>query len=62
MNTANPALGSTGSLGFIMVFSVVGIVLHFVLALYLDAVLPNKYGVQKSPLFFLKVRFLSLYQ
>lgn len=52
---ANPAFGITGSLGFTMLFIIISIIFHFVLTLYLAAVLPNKYDVPKSPLFFLQV-------
>ncbi|XP_048510196.1 phospholipid-transporting ATPase ABCA3-like isoform X2 [Athalia rosae] len=51
---AHPSLKVTGSLGFIMLFSIFGVICHFMIAVYLDAVLPSKYGIQKPPLFFLQ--------
>lgn len=30
--------------------------IHFTLAVYINAVLPGKYGVRKNPLYFLKVK------
>ncbi|XP_046465259.1 phospholipid-transporting ATPase ABCA3 isoform X1 [Neodiprion pinetum] len=52
--TEHEVLGFDGTLGFIMIFSIVATIFHFLIALYLDAVLPGKYGVGKSPFFFLK--------
>ncbi|XP_011050473.1 PREDICTED: ATP-binding cassette sub-family A member 1-like isoform X1 [Acromyrmex echinatior] len=43
-----------GSPGFIFLFSILGAVIHFTLAVYVNAVLPGKYGVRKDPLYFLK--------
>lgn len=42
-----------GSLGGMFLLSIVGILLHFFLTLYVYAVLPGKYGVPKHPFFFL---------
>ncbi|XP_012253261.2 phospholipid-transporting ATPase ABCA1-like isoform X1 [Athalia rosae] len=47
-------LGFEGTLGFLMISSICSTIFHFTLALYLEAVLPGKYSVQKSPFFFLK--------
>lgn len=44
--------------GFILLFSVMGALLHFFLAVYINAILPGKYGVRKDPLYFLKVIFM----
>ncbi|XP_011879850.1 PREDICTED: retinal-specific ATP-binding cassette transporter-like [Vollenhovia emeryi] len=49
-----PEYGYPGSPGFIFLFSILGAVIHFTLAVYINAVLPGKYGVRKSPLYFLK--------
>ncbi|XP_066601076.1 phospholipid-transporting ATPase ABCA3-like [Prorops nasuta] len=49
----NPVFGVTGSLGFIMIFSLLGAVLHFILAIYCNALFPGAYGVSKNPLYFL---------
>ncbi|XP_012054736.1 PREDICTED: ATP-binding cassette sub-family A member 1 [Atta cephalotes] len=46
--------GIVGSPGFIFLFSILGAVIHFTLAVYINAVLPGKYGVRKDPLYFLK--------
>lgn len=51
----NTAYGTAGSMGFILLFSILGILIHFTLAVYINAVLPGKYGVRKEPLYFLKV-------
>ncbi|XP_048510198.1 ATP-binding cassette sub-family A member 7-like [Athalia rosae] len=52
--TQHPILGLGGTIGFIMILSVIGIFLHFLAAMYLDAVLPGKYGARRPPLFFLE--------
>lgn len=44
-----------GSIGFIFLFSILGAIIHFILAVYVNAVRPGKYGVKKEPLYFLKV-------
>ncbi|TGZ53371.1 phospholipid-transporting ATPase ABCA3 [Temnothorax longispinosus] len=46
--------GILGSPGFIFLFSILGAVIHFTLAIYINAVLPGKYGVRQNPLYFLK--------
>ncbi|XP_012538072.1 phospholipid-transporting ATPase ABCA1 [Monomorium pharaonis] len=46
--------GILGSPGFIFFFSILGAVIHFTLAVYINAILPGKYGVRKNPLYFLK--------
>ncbi|KOC60391.1 ABC transporter A family member 6 [Habropoda laboriosa] len=43
-----------GSIGFILIFSILGTLLHFSLAVYINAIFPGKYGVRKEPLYFLK--------
>ncbi|XP_076288268.1 phospholipid-transporting ATPase ABCA3 isoform X2 [Lasioglossum baleicum] len=45
---------AVGSVGLILILSLLGIMLHFMLAVYINAVLPGKYGVRKEPLYFLK--------
>lgn len=45
-----------GCLGNILIFSILGLIIHFSLALYASALFPGKYGVPKHPLYFLKVR------
>lgn len=49
-----------GSLGGMFLLSIVGILLHFFLTLYVYAVLPGKYGVPKHPFFFLMVPIIIL--
>lgn len=44
----------TGCLGNILIFSILGTIIHFSLALYASALFPGKYGVPKHPLYFLK--------
>jgi len=51
----NNLYGIVGSPGFIFLFSILGAVIHFTLAVYINAILPGKYGVRKNPLYFLKV-------
>nr|XP_034183985.1 retinal-specific phospholipid-transporting ATPase ABCA4-like [Osmia lignaria] len=43
-----------GCVGFILLFSLLGTLLHFSLALYINAIFPGKYGVRKKPFYFLK--------
>lgn len=50
-----------GCVGFILLFSLLGTLLHFSLALYINAVFPGKYGVRKKPFYFLKVNY-SIFQ
>ncbi|XP_014485767.1 PREDICTED: ATP-binding cassette sub-family A member 1-like [Dinoponera quadriceps] len=52
--TGNIEYGMVGSTGFIFLFSILGAVIHFTLAVYINAVFPGKYGVQKDPFYFLK--------
>lgn len=52
----NALYGLVGSPGFIFLFSILGAVIHFTLAVYINAILPGKYGVRKDPLYCLKVR------
>ncbi|XP_033219462.1 retinal-specific phospholipid-transporting ATPase ABCA4-like isoform X2 [Belonocnema kinseyi] len=46
---------NAGSLGVILIFSILGTVLHFLLALYVSSLFPGKFGVAKHPLDFLKI-------
>nr|XP_033321242.1 retinal-specific phospholipid-transporting ATPase ABCA4-like isoform X1 [Megalopta genalis] len=50
----NAQYNSTGSVGVILIYSLLGLLLHFTLAIYINAVLPGKYGVRKEPFYFLK--------
>ncbi|XP_031838095.1 ATP-binding cassette sub-family A member 17 isoform X1 [Nomia melanderi] len=45
---------TSGCVGCILIFSLLGLMLHLTLALYINAILPGKYGVRKDPLYFLK--------
>ncbi|OAD58503.1 ATP-binding cassette sub-family A member 3 [Eufriesea mexicana] len=45
---------TTGCNGFIFIFSILGTLLHFSLTVYINAVHPGKYGIRKSPFYFLK--------
>ncbi|XP_058807201.1 ATP-binding cassette sub-family A member 17-like [Phymastichus coffea] len=51
----NRAYGLGGSVGFMLIFSIVGIILHLLLANYIYAINPGKYGVKKGPLYFLQI-------
>lgn len=37
----------------VLIFSVIGFIFHFMMAIYIYAVNPGKYGSKKHPLFFL---------
>ncbi|KAF7990499.1 hypothetical protein HCN44_000304 [Aphidius gifuensis] len=37
------------SIGMIMLFSILGAILHFIMALYIHAIKPGKYGVKRHP-------------
>lgn len=50
----------TGCIGFIFIFSIFGTLLHFSLTVYINAVLPGKYGIRKDPFYFLKVNFFVI--
>ncbi|XP_076622006.1 phospholipid-transporting ATPase ABCA3 [Colletes latitarsis] len=52
--TGDAQYNTTGCVGFIFIFSIIGILLHFSLAVYVNAILPGKYGVRKDLLYFLK--------
>ncbi|KAK2576776.1 hypothetical protein KPH14_005420 [Odynerus spinipes] len=52
--SGNTEYNITGSTGFILLFSLLGIILHFTLAVYVNTILPGKYGVKKHPLYFLQ--------
>ncbi|EFN83263.1 ATP-binding cassette sub-family A member 3 [Harpegnathos saltator] len=50
----NVEYGLVGSSGFIFLFTLLGILIHFTLAVYISAVMPGQYGVRKEPFYFLK--------
>ncbi|XP_014231053.1 ATP-binding cassette sub-family A member 3-like isoform X1 [Trichogramma pretiosum] len=50
----DPVYKTAGSVGMIMIFSIIGTVFHFLMTVYIYGVHPGKYGVKKHPLFFLK--------
>lgn len=50
----------TGCVGFIFIFSIFGTLLHFLLSVYINAVLPGKYGIRKDPFYFFKVNFFVI--
>ncbi|XP_008203603.1 phospholipid-transporting ATPase ABCA1 isoform X2 [Nasonia vitripennis] len=50
----DPVYKTAGSLGMIMIFSIIGTIFHFLMTVYIYAVHPGKYGVKKHPLYFLK--------
>ncbi|XP_008203624.1 retinal-specific phospholipid-transporting ATPase ABCA4-like [Nasonia vitripennis] len=43
-----------GSMGMVMILSIIGLIFHFTMAVYMYAINPGKYGVKKHPLFFIK--------
>uniref|UniRef100_A0A0C9QB95 ABCA3_5 protein n=1 Tax=Fopius arisanus TaxID=64838 RepID=A0A0C9QB95_9HYME len=45
-----------GSIGVMLIFSIIGIILNFYMAVYVYAVRPGKYGVSQNPLFFFQKR------
>jgi hypothetical protein len=51
----NPAYKIMGSVGMILLLSLVGVIIHFTMAVYIYAINPGKYGVKKHPLFFIQV-------
>ncbi|XP_053973007.1 retinal-specific phospholipid-transporting ATPase ABCA4-like isoform X1 [Hylaeus volcanicus] len=51
--TGDAQYSIAGCTGFIFIFSILGIFIHFCLAVYVNNILPGKYGVRKSPLYFL---------
>ncbi|XP_076395704.1 phospholipid-transporting ATPase ABCA3 isoform X2 [Megachile rotundata] len=53
-DVGDPQYNISGSIGFILIFSLLGASLHFLLALYINAIFPGKYGVRKKPFYFLK--------
>lgn len=53
--STNSTTGITGGLGMILIMFLVGIIVHFLLSIYIYAIKPGKYGVGKHPLFFLMV-------
>lgn len=48
-------------MGMVMILSVIGLIFHFTMAVYMYAINPGKYGVKKDPLFFLKVQNSTLF-
>ncbi|XP_058807246.1 phospholipid-transporting ATPase ABCA1-like isoform X2 [Phymastichus coffea] len=53
-SVGDPAYKTAGSLGMIMIFSIIGTFYHFLMTVYIYAIKPGKYGVKKHPFFFLK--------
>lgn len=50
-----------GSVGMVLILSIVGFIFHFLMATYIYAINPGKYGTKKHPLFFLdKVGLFTL--
>lgn len=50
-----------GSVGMVLILSTIGIVLHFLVANYVYAMNPGKYGVRKGPFYFFKVRISFIF-
>ncbi|KAJ8686330.1 hypothetical protein QAD02_022124 [Eretmocerus hayati] len=50
----NPTFGVQGSMGMVMIFSLLGCAFHFVMTTYIYAINPGKYGARQNPFFFLK--------
>ncbi|KAJ8686324.1 hypothetical protein QAD02_022118 [Eretmocerus hayati] len=53
--SGDPVYRTAGSMGMIMIFSVIGTIFHFLMSIYIHDVHPGKYGVKKHPLYFLKL-------
>lgn len=53
-SVGDPVYKTAGSIGMIMIFSIIGTVYHFLMTVYIYAVRPGRYGVKKHPLYFLK--------
>ncbi|XP_014296992.1 phospholipid-transporting ATPase ABCA1 [Microplitis demolitor] len=45
-----------GSIGVLMIFSILGIIFHFFMTIYVYNVLPGKYGIRRSPFYFFQQR------
>ncbi|XP_058807248.1 phospholipid-transporting ATPase ABCA1-like isoform X2 [Phymastichus coffea] len=54
--TGNAAYKIGGSVGMILILGLIGMILHYALAIYVNEINPGKYGVRKSPLYFLRTR------
>ncbi|XP_017876215.1 ABC transporter A family member 1-like [Ceratina calcarata] len=50
--TGDAQYGSTGSVGFILIFSLLGAIIYFTLCVFINELIPGKYGVRKEPFFF----------
>ena len=46
---------TAGSAGIIMIFSIIGAIFHFFMAVYIHQIIPGRYGIAKHPLYFIKV-------
>ncbi|XP_043287897.1 phospholipid-transporting ATPase ABCA1-like [Venturia canescens] len=53
-STGDLAAPGESCIGVMVLFSLIGTVVHFFMAIYVYSVRPGKYGVAQSPLFFLK--------
>lgn len=51
--TGSAEYGFEGSVGMMLILSVIGFAFHFIMATYIYAINPGKYGTKKHPLFFL---------
>ena len=54
-SVGDPVYKTAGSIGVMLIFSILGAAFHFIMAVYVCAVHPGKYGIKKDPLFFLEV-------
>ncbi|XP_014230700.1 ATP-binding cassette sub-family A member 1-like [Trichogramma pretiosum] len=46
--------GTQGSIGIVLIFSLIGALFHFAMACYIYIINPGKYGARRNPFFFLK--------
>ena len=55
---AETSYSAAGSIGVMMIFSIIGTILHFILSIYIYTIFPGKFRTQEHPLYFLKVHSL----
>lgn len=56
-SVGDPSYKTAGSMGMMIIFSIIGTIFHFLMSVYIHAVRPGKYGVKKHPFYFLQVNF-----
>ncbi|XP_033225198.1 ATP-binding cassette sub-family A member 17-like isoform X3 [Belonocnema kinseyi] len=51
---ADSSYSAAGSIGVMMLFSIIGTALHFFLCVHIYTIFPGKFGIQKHPFYFLQ--------